>query len=106
MYHNLSKCVKDGVIGCILSVATWLWQTPALMSRNIQTSEFALAFGRAPKLLKFPGVMRAREKYLQYKGDPVKVGYTDWERVMQWVKEEGNGGATMGNNRGGSTRSW
>ena len=58
-------------------------------------SEFALAFGRAPKLLKFPGVMRAREKYLQYKGDPVKVGYTDWERVMQWVKEEGNGGATI-----------
>ena len=69
-------------------------------------SEFALAFGRAPKLLKFPGVYAHKGEIPPTQGDPVKVGYTDWERVMQWVKEEGNGGATMGNNHGGSTRSW
>ena len=54
-------------------------------------SEFALTFGSVPKLLNFPGAIRTREKYLRYKGDPVKEGYTDWDRVVQWVQD--NGGA-------------
>ena len=51
-------------------------------------SEFALAFGSPPKLLQFPGEKRAREKYLRYEGVPLQEGYTDWDKVVRWVKEE------------------
>ena len=60
-----------------------MWQSPihAWMSHSIQSSNVSLEV--SPKLLQFPEVIRTRENYLRYKGDPVKEGYTNWERVVQ-----------------------
>ena len=43
----------------------------------------------SPKLFQFPGVISTRENYLRYKGDPVKEGYTNWEREVQKLVIEG-----------------